>query len=265
MKISLFYYSGAGNTEFIAKNLSSQLQGKAYEVEKIRINNKSIVNFNQSADVYIVGFPVYDLSAPELVQQLVNKIEPSNKPIAYFCTKAFLSSDSILELVDISKTKGLITVATQDFYMPGTDALAFFAKRGSRTERVLKFFHSRKIDKKLTNFIKRIEKGNEIKTAKKWYSYLSFLIPEKTKKAFHEQYSKYIPEFYSINNICTQCMACVKNCPQGNIRFENGIKFGLNCDMCLRCLHHCPVDSIQLGNYTKGTVRYNKVEIKSRF
>ena len=57
-------------------------------------------------------------------------------------------------------------------------------------------------------------------------------------------------------------MLCVKSCPRENIRFEDGIKFGLNCDMCLRCLHHCPVDSIQLGKFTKGTVRYNKVEVE---
>jgi len=262
MKISLFYYSGAGNTEFIAKLLMQKLKDKLHQVNMIRINSKSIIDFEQNADLYIIGFPVYDLSAPELVQYLVKNIEPSNKPIAYFCTKAFLSVNAILELVDVSNSKGLRSIATQDFYMPATDALALFAKKNSKTEKVLKYFHSRHIGKKLEAFISRVEKGRELRIPKKMYSYLAFLIPKNTKKAFHDQYTKYIPQFYSQNDICINCMVCVKGCPRENIRFENGIKFGLNCDMCLRCLHHCPVDSIQLGNFTNGTVRYNKVEVK---
>ncbi len=263
MKISLYYYSGAGNTKFITDKLIKQLIAKQHSVNCTRINNRNISLIDRNSDLILIGFPVYDLSAPELVQLLLKNIDSLNKPIAFFCTKAFLSVNAILELVEISETKGMKAVAAQDFYMPATDALALFAKKNSRTEKILKSFHSRNIDKKLTKFINRIEKGEKLKIAKKWYSYLAFLIPEKTKKSFHNQYTKYIPEFYSIKDICIECMLCVKGCPRENIRFDEGIKFGLECDMCLRCLHHCPVDSIQLGSFTKGTVRYKKVEIKN--
>jgi flavodoxin/Pyruvate/2-oxoacid:ferredoxin oxidoreductase delta subunit len=262
MKISLFYYSGAGNTKFIAKKVKKKLEKQGYQVDMTLVNIKSIQNFKQDADAIIIGFPVYDLAAPELVKQLVENLDSSNKPIAYFCTKAFLSVDSILELSEITSKKGYKTVAIQDLYMPATDALALFAKKNSRTEKILKSFHSKNIDKKLDGFIARMERGKEVSISKKWYSALSFLIPKKTRQAFHDQYTKYIPEFYSKKDICIECMLCVKGCPRENIRFDDGIKFGLNCDMCLSCLHHCPVDSIQLGDYTKGTVRLNKIEIK---
>ncbi len=262
MRISLFYYSGAGNTKFIAKKMVAQLEGKKHEIELTKVNNRNIAGFGLGADLYIIGFPVYDLSAPRLVQQLVANITAAGKPIAYFCTKAFLSADAVFELAELAKNNGLRSVATQDFYMPATDALALFAKKSSRTEKVLKSFHSRNIDTKLSKFIRRIERDRQLKISKKWYSHLSFLIPAKTKKAFHDQYTKFIPELHSIKDVCIECMLCVNNCPRENIRFEEGIKFNLDCDMCLSCLHHCPVDSIQLGNYTKGTVRYNKVEIR---
>ena len=261
MKISLFYYSGAGNTKFIAKIIKKKLERQGHQVDMTHVNIKSIQKFKQDADTYIIGFPVYDLAAPELVKQLVKNLDSSNKPIAYFCTKAFLSADSILELSEISSKKGFKTVSIQDLYMPATDALALFAKKDSRTEKFLKSFHSKNIDKKLDDFIARMERGKEISISEKWYSALSFLIPKKTKKAFHDQYTKYIPEFYSKKDICIECMLCVKGCPRENIRFDDGIKFGLDCDMCLSCLHHCPVDSIQLGDYTKGTVRLNKIDI----
>ena len=262
MKIALLYYSGAGNTKFIAKNIYKKLKNKSYEIEMFRISSKIIDISKQNIDLYIVGFPVYDVSAPKLVTDFIQNLKTESKPIAYFCTKALLSADSILELSEISTGKGLRTIATLDLFMPATDMLALFAKKNSKTENILKYLHSRNIKVKLDKFITRIEKGKELNISKKWYSYLAFLIPNKTKKAFHDQYTKYIPEFQSLNDICIECMLCVKNCPRENIIFKNGIKFGLNCDMCLNCFHHCPVEAINIGNRTNGTVRYNKVKIK---
>ncbi len=261
MKVAVYYYSGAGNTKFIAKKLKYQLEVKNYDVAMNRITKEVSVNISQNADFYIIGFPVYDLSPPELVTDLVTNLKAEQKPISYFCTKAFMSADSIKELHEISKAKGFKTVSTLDLFMPATDALALFAKAGSRTEKVLKSFHSKHLDKKVSSFIHRMEKGKERHILKKWYTDLAFLIPKKTKQAFHDLYTKYIPQFYSKTDICIQCMLCVKGCPRDNIRFENGIKFELNCDMCLACLHHCPVDSIQLGDFTKGTVRLRKIII----
>jgi len=261
MKISLLFYSGAGNTKFIAGKLSKVLKSRSHEVEITQVNSRTVNGFNQDVDLFIVGFPVYDITSPALIKQLVNNIKSTNKPIAYFNTKAFISGDSIFELVEISNAKGLKCVASQDFYMPATDALVLFAKKGSRTEKVLKYFHTRGINSKLEKFVDRIEEGKELKVTKKWYDVLSVLIPDSVKKSFHDQYTKYIPEFYSINDVCIECMLCVNGCPRENIRFEEGIKFDLNCDMCLSCIHHCPVDAIQIGNMTQGNVRLRKIEI----
>jgi len=261
MNIALLYYSGAGNTKFIAQNIYKKLKEKSYDVKLLNITNKPIQELNHDIDLFIVGFPVYDLVAPKLVKDLVQNLEAQNKPIAYFCTKAFMSVDAIMELSEISTNRGLSTVATLDLFMPGTDLLAFAAKKNSGTEKMLKFFHSRNIGSKIDKFISRIEKNKKVSISRKWYSYLSFLLPKKSKEAFHAQYSKSIPDFYADNDICAECMLCVKNCPLGNISFTDGIKFGLNCDMCLKCLHHCPVEAIQVGEATKGKARYNKVEI----
>lgn len=262
MNIALYYYSGAGNTKFITQHLRTKLIANNHTVKLLKITKRSIETPIQNVDLYIIGFPVYDFSAPKLVSNLIQNLKPDLKPIAFLSTKAFLSADAIQELSELAKPLGFTTVATLDLVMPGTDALAFAATKGSRTERVIKYFHSRKIGKKLNRFIARIEKNCEIKISKKWYSYLAVLIPKRTKKAVHNQYSKYIPEFHVLSEICTSCMLCVNNCPQENIRFEENIKFGENCDMCLKCLHNCPVEAIQIGTMTEGKARYNKVGIK---
>jgi len=262
VKISLLYYSGAGNTKFIAKALAKKLKEENHEVKLSKVTDSFAQNFDQDFDLVIIGFPVYDLTSPLSVRALVNNLNVSNKPIAFFCTKAFASADAILELTQITKKKGMKNIAKIEFYMPGTDMLGMFAKKDSKTERVVKFFHSRNIGSKLDQFIKKIERVEIDSFSKKWYVYLAPLIPKKWKDAFHNQYNRFVPKFFSIDDRCIECMKCVKGCPRENIQFDEGIKFELNCDMCLHCLHHCPSDSIQVGKFTEGTVRYNRVEFK---
>lgn len=262
MNIALLYYSGAGNTKFIARNILKKLEAKLYNVNMVEVTSKPIELPAVNIDLYIVGFPVYDLVAPKLVRDYVENLQSANKPIAYFCTKAFMSVDAIKEMSELSTKRGLTTVATLDLFMPGTDLLAFAAKKNSGTEKMFKSFHSRKIGSKIDKFILDIEKNDKVSISQKWYSHLSFLIPKKSKEAFHAQYTKLISDFHCFDEVCTECMLCIKHCPQGNIRLDNGIKFGSNCDMCLKCLHHCPVEAIQIGEATKGKVRYGKVEIK---
>jgi len=43
MKITLYYYSGAGNTKFIAKKVKKHLETNNHNVEMIRITQKTLV------------------------------------------------------------------------------------------------------------------------------------------------------------------------------------------------------------------------------
>lgn len=70
-----------------------------------------------------------------------------------------MSVDAIKELSDITTSHGSKTVATLDLFMPGTDLLAFAAKKGSGTEKILKSFHSRNIGAKIDRSICQIEKN----------------------------------------------------------------------------------------------------------
>lgn len=47
---------------------------------------------------------------------------------------------------------------------------------------------------------------------------------------------------------CTGCSLCAKNCPQGNIRMENGKPvFDSKCVICLRCVYGCPAKALRPG------------------
>jgi len=50
---------------------------------------------------------------------------------------------------------------------------------------------------------------------------------------------------------CVKCGICVKQCPNGNISFENGtITFGRGCAACSRCMHICPKNAYEYMDKT---------------
>ena len=208
----------------------------------------------------VIGFPVYDFNPPDLVRELVKNLQAGKRPVAWFCTKALLSADSIRGLMLLAQDKGFFTVAAAEYIMPATDMLAVLAKKDSLTEKMIKFFHSRHLNKKLDMFISSVIRQNPVRLPKKrWYLYLGRVIPNSIKQSFHGQFTKLRSLLHSIPEACGECMKCVIACPRGNIRLEETIKFGSACDLCLRCFHHCPTESIQIGTLTKETVRYDKI------
>ena len=55
---------------------------------------------------------------------------------------------------------------------------------------------------------------------------------------------------FRVDDSCTHCGLCVRNCPAGNIVERNSrISFGLSCNSCLRCLYACPSHSIRLRRF----------------
>jgi len=262
MKISIHYYSGAGNTKFIAKKIAKSFEDKSYSVQCKKITENSIKSIEDGFDIMGVGFPIHFREAPELVYDLLKGIKGKNRPIFFFCTKGLYSGNATRNIMKFSIVENFQPVGVIEFYMPGTDFLILFAKKGSFTEKFLKFIHSRKIDKKIDRFTKKLQRSKSAKIPfGKLYILPDELIVKKLETLYNNHHKDYIEQFYSNPDICIECMMCVKSCPRNNITFNEHIQFGTNCDVCFHCIHHCPVDSIQIGNITEGNVRYNKVNL----
>ena len=64
-KIAVIYFSGTGNTKFIAKNIKNKLQEYGYESDLINIE-KDKINPNDYKSL-IIGAPVYVDRYPEIL------------------------------------------------------------------------------------------------------------------------------------------------------------------------------------------------------
>ena len=63
-------------------------------------------------------------------------------------------------------------------------------------------------------------------------------------------------KFY-VTDACISCGKCVKVCPLGNIRLENGRPvWGKNCTHCMACICRCPREAVEYGKHSRGLLRY---------
>ncbi|MBU1216372.1 EFR1 family ferrodoxin [bacterium] len=261
MKISIYYYSGAGNTKFITKKITNSFQ-KTHNVVSTKIKNNLLENtVEDDFDMLGIGFPIYFRNAPELISEFLKTLEGKGRKVFFFCTKGLYSGNAIKDIMELSIKQNFIPSRYIEFYMPGTDALLLLAKKGSLLEKFFKSIYSRNIVVKIEKFTNNIVNSNTNIPNKKWYTFLDNLIVKNFERKWTDYNKKLIPQFYSKESICIECMKCVKGCPRNNIFFDQHIQFGLSCDTCFYCIHNCPVEAIQIGDITENTVRYNKVTV----
>lgn len=262
MKISIHYYSGAGNTGFIARKIVKSFKNKSYLISSEKITKESINGVKEGFDILGIGFPIHFREAPELVYDLLRRLDGKNRPIFFFATKGLYSGNAVRNVMDFSAAQNFQPVGSIEFFMPGTDFLILFAKKNSFTERSLKRIHSRNIDKKVGIFTTRVKSSIPAKIPfRKWYTFFDDCIVKKLETMYDKHHREYIRQFHSNPDTCIECMKCVKGCPRHNITFDERIIFGVNCDVCFHCIHNCPADSIQIGDITEGNVRYSRVEL----
>lgn len=263
MKISVQYYSGAGNTEFLAKKIAESFRENSFSVHINRITKNSIENIRDDFNILGIGFPIYFREAPELVYDLLKNLNGKGRPIFFFASKGLYSGNATKNIMNFSIDHDFQPVESVELFMPGTDFLILFARKNSVLENLLKSIHSRNIDKKIDNFRKRVQNLSPTKIPlKKWYTFFDDYIVKKIETIYDNHHRDCIEKFYSKPDACIECMKCIKECPRNNITFDEYIRFGMSCDVCFRCINHCPVESIQIGDITENNVRYINVTLK---
>lgn len=66
--------------------------------------------------------------------------------------------------------------------------------------------------------------------------------------------------FHLAPDCCTGCGACVRHCPVGNMRMDDGHPVWLGtgrCLTCMACYHHCPQHAITWGRFTDRKGQYH--------
>lgn len=240
----IFYFSGTGNSEGIARILAQQLEDQVINIVGA---DPEAYNFSPEDQVGFV-FPVYGYVAPAIMLDFAKKIRPGR---AYTFAVPTYSNAAGCTLEHFSQTAcrldGGFGIKMPD-NMPVFDkivetretAIEKLRIAAARLEIVLK-----KIKAKISEFDVYYGPNPEVMTWERGIQYLHN-VPFKTKP------------YYVQEDKCIGCGICQRVCPAGVIRMEGGRPVWLQdeCYICMACLNHCPTDALQYGPYSEGKYRY---------
>lgn len=260
MKAELYFFSGTGNTYYIAKKIAESIP----DSNLIPINNLDLSKeINSTSKIVGIIFPIYFLDAPEIVKTFVSKLNVSSSSYVFLYENfglqggnALSNCSKILEAKNI-KVSNSFSVALPDnsiiFPTPNEKIQPMLDSAESLIQSAIDDIKSLKIGaipkkKFASNFVSKIM----ISASK---SYLGF------------------NDFKVDNSKCNGCSICAKVCPMKNIELkENVPMFKDNCQTCFACIHYCPNEAIkfkkmkQTSNYQyiNPNVTINEIIEKNR-
>lgn len=230
----IFYFSGTGNTLWIAQQIQKSFGGEIIYIPTYKGNASE---YNR----IFIATPIYSFGLPKHVYELLPRLDKT-KEIYVIQNYGGMSGGADKLFYDICKEIGLNIKSIHLLKMPENFTL-FISPPNFYKNGVLK-----KANARLGKIITDIKTEN-------------FQIP-KNKKTHEDTWQKNMSNWHLIgkdfhaNEKCIKCGKCIQVCPVQNISMENGqIKFSDKCVACLGCYHRCPAKAIV----------YKKKKKKSRY
>lgn len=226
MKTEIYYFTGTGNSLYVARELNNALLHRGELLPLARYQNDEIVY----SDAEMVGFvfPIYLGSVPWIVAEFIKKLK-LEKP-SYIFSVATYNSHAIQcmqILAEILRANSIDLCLAETVIMPGN------AKANSPQENENKLIASaqRIIDISQKINARACEPQN--------------VSPKTAKGAAKAFKHTSIAKFKALPS-CNGCRICAKVCPVKNIELiDNKPVWGKDCASCLACFHWCPSNSIK--------------------
>lgn len=244
----ILYFSGTGNSEYVAKALADNLRDVLVNVFDY-IKDDASGTFDSNTP-YVFVAPVYLATMPKIVRDFIARSTFTGNNCFYFVATcagskagSFINDSKILTDSMGKRWKGCYTVVMPQNYIsmfkstPPEEQEARLKKALVDAETMAEQIREN------TSFRCIIEKNSIYKMTK---------IAEK----MYLKSGTSTKKFYT-TDACIGCGACVNMCPMNNIKLvDNKPQWIGNCSHCTACLNRCPKHAVEVGNKTQGKIRY---------
>lgn len=244
----VFYFSGTGNSRFIAERFSRAAGAACLSVEEAADFETLI------AQTDTVGFcyPVYGSCVPRPMREFVlaHARALANKRIVILSTQLVFSGDGAHALCAFLPGREAGVVYAEHFNMPNNIANfpLFAVKNGEQNKALLA-----KATRKAERAAEEVLRG---RIRRRGFHRLSVLIG-KSQSALWPQVEKRAASDVRISADCTRCGLCVRICPMQNLTLgKDGIGQEGKCAVCYRCVNACPARAITTLLHQKPGKQY---------
>ncbi len=255
MRTSLYYFTGTGNSLYIARKIASGIEDcKLLPVTDF--TEQTLVR-PESEKVGLV-FPLYYWGMPVIIREFMEKTDFSRVRYIFTVATAMMADGlAIAQVAELLQTKGAFLNAGFYVKMPGNYLLWFNPPSAEKQNRLLK-----KAENKILHITSLIT-GNKNHKDRERPLYQIVTNARRSYSRWRKNFKKNDRGFHVLREKCTSCSICIKVCPVNNISMKEGAPLWnhRNCQKCLACIHTCPSKAIQCGNNTQKKRRYRNPEI----
>lgn len=235
----LCYFSGTGNTKWIADRLSQDLEMNGYHANLVNIERIQSVDLN-GYDFLIIGTPVYAEAPPPLVEEFVRRLPRNEGGIVrcmVYSNQGAVTPCAVKRLNRILLAKGYPVTVEALFRMPNNYYFGAGIKpTAAKIDRYLQAA-DRQIHDVVTAFVDGSKKLSYASPLQLGYGTIvarlfAGMVPRLGRK-------------FRASSDCNGCGLCAHRCPRRNISIENNqAAFDGRCMLCTRCIHICPINAI---------------------
>jgi ferredoxin/flavodoxin len=243
--VVIFYFSGTGNTWWVAEELCRQLNKKdfnsrAYSIEKITpaetaslIEESTLVGF---------GYPIHGSDLPQPMKEFIEALpQYPGKDALVFCTQWLWSGDGASLGASMLKEKGYTVKWGEHFLMPNNVSVSVIRLPYTNDPARLSAVRQRAA-RKISRLVSRITAG---KPYRHGFNTLAYLLGCMQRVPYRRYYHRLQNDIAINYDICIDCGDCVRLCPVGNLYYAGEeIKTKGNCILCTRCYNFCPVAAV---------------------
>lgn len=256
----IYYFSGTGNTAFVAYEFQENYKKAKVDVDLFKIESMDAVTSQGKYDFLMIGFPVYAFYPPQLVIDFVKKLpEVKDKPVILFATGGGSAGASFSVLGNILKKKNYNVICNFLYVMPD-NVYFLFGKDAQKKE---------EIELMISSTQGKVKQDFEVITSGKSKfvdcNFFLKIISGLVHSFFNLGQKHQKGRWFWQREACNYCGLCEKNCPTKNITIkkEKGkVSFGNNCMFCTRCYNFCPKKAIHFKSLkkTKNFRRYDRLK-----
>ncbi len=256
----IFYFSGTGNSLWVAKQFGEAFQEPLISVAKELKENKKeyIYSLKKDENVFFV-FPVHSWGPALLIRRFIARLTLdgyAGHPIYSICTCGDECGYTNLLMYKALFKRNLLLNAGYSVQMPNNYILLNF-NLFDVDPKALE-------EEKLSKAPERITAITEaIRSAQSSDLYATGPMPFVKSRLIYPSFAAFAHRSsFRVMDVCTSCGLCARVCPTGTITMEDGRpEWGNTCVQCTACIHRCPVRAIEYGNFTWKKGRYHHPDL----
>ena len=243
----IIYYTGTGNSRYLARILSKRLNDQIINATDMIKENKC--GDFQSDKPYVFVCPTYAWQIPRVFEKFIKDSKYCGNKKAYFILNCGGDiGNAGYHIKKLCKEKNFQYKGVASIIMPENYIAIFSAPSEMEEQAILQ---------RATQKTKLAAKY--ILTEKSFPSKKTNWLDKRKSGIINTIFYKYIisdKKFYVTDN-CISCGNCEKICPLHNIKLTDKKPiWNGNCTHCMACIGSCPTEAIEYGKHTKGLRRY---------